>query len=148
MPSYKRHLALGMGVYLLMIFIFMPPTLSLVRKIELALCTLIGSLFPDIDTKSKIQRFLYTIFFILLLWLGLQGRWYAAALLGTAICLPLLVHHRALFQSLSFIASLCGASYVACYVWAPNFCTLVGVDLVFFFVGAISHLWLDGCKMR
>jgi len=52
------------------------------------------SLWPDVDTDSKGQRLFYTVFFIVDVWLLLEGEYKAAAYLGLFAILPGMHRHR------------------------------------------------------
>lgn len=67
MPNYKKHLVGGSIVYAALIYttseLNLIPTDINIQLQTLAAC-LIGSLFPDIDTKSKIQKYIYSAILI------------------------------------------------------------------------------------
>ena len=58
MPGYRAHLAGGLTVYGITIYLLRSYCGSVFIAAEWMLFTLAGSLFPDIDTKSKGQKFL------------------------------------------------------------------------------------------
>jgi hypothetical protein len=56
MPGYRGHLVGGTVAFALVCVITNPP-FSAIGRSELLLLTCLGSLFPDIDTKSRGQRY-------------------------------------------------------------------------------------------
>jgi membrane-bound metal-dependent hydrolase YbcI (DUF457 family) len=147
MPSFKTHLVGGIIFYSFILFFIPTPFASLMTKGEWLLFTLAGSLFPDIDIKSKGQKFFYLILLCLTLFLCAQQ--YLRAVVGCAIvaCLPVLVKHRGIFHSLWFIMGLNGAvlGVIACYY--PLYIKIALYDSGFFMLGAFSHILLDkGCR--
>lgn len=146
MPNYKKHLAGGSIIYGLITYLsiqqhWLPIDLNLQLQ-TLAAC-LVGSLFPDIDTKSKIQKFIYFIILISVVYLMIAGLEYQAALLASMSMLPLIVSHRGLFHRLWFILLCLGLGNFLCYsnkaCWFKNYVWLS----LFFLIGVISHIWLD-----
>lgn len=144
MPEHKTHLFVGFLVYiaLLYLILFFGP-ISAERKIELFMYTLIGALFPDVDTKSKIQRVLYIIFFILLLLLAYTKQYVAATATGVLACIPLMVHHRTLFHSKLFLIFLGASAYGATYFYYPVYAPTMLYNVLFFLAGSFSHLFAD-----
>lgn len=144
MANYKGHLVGGLcafGVTWYVVQLYCEPT-ALV-SMEWFLFSLAGSLFPDIDTKSKGQHFFYWIMFGLLLYLTYMHKWRTAVYLSILSMVPLLVHHRGLFHNTLFniMFPLVSAFIVGRYVPACN--QRLIFDACFFIVGALSHLWLD-----
>ncbi len=144
MPEHKTHLFVGFLVYVAVLYLvlFFGP-ISWERKIELLMYTLIGALFPDIDTKSKIQRVMYIMFFILLLLLAYTKQYIAATATGILACLPLMVHHRGIFHSILFLTFL-GATAVFCTkLYYPAYTIIMLYNVIFFLAGVFSHLFAD-----
>ena len=146
MPNYKNHLLGGSLVYAAITYVttnlHMMPIDSSLQIQTLAAC-LVGSLFPDIDTKSKIQKYLYFIILVSIIYLMLTGLEYQAALLAAMSMLPLIVSHRGLFHRMWFIIMCIGLSNFLCYnnpsCWFKNYTCIS----IFFLIGVISHIWLD-----
>lgn len=146
MPNYKKHLVGGSVIYALLTYVniklnLMPTNLNL--QIQTLAACLIGSLFPDIDTKSKIQKFIYFIILVSVIYLMIVGLEYQAALLASMSMLPLIVSHRGLFHRMWFIILCLGLGNFLCYsnpgCWFKNYMWLS----MFFLIGVISHIWLD-----
>lgn len=145
MPGYRGHLTGGIFVYLLMgslikLFFFIP---SHTQMLEWLCFTLMGSLFPDIDTKSKGQQLFYWILICLLIFLFFKKRYFLGALCGIIGTIPLLVKHRGIFHKPWFIGMFgLGAMGVSCSM-APIHSRIIVIDILFFVIGALSHIWLD-----
>lgn len=115
----------------------------LITITEWFLFSLSGAMFPDIDIKSRSQKYLYAIILIALLVFIGKKEFKAIAALSVVSLLPIFANHRGLFHRLWFIIALplgvwCWLSVLYPTSSLPFFyCTL------FFIAGAISHLWLD-----
>lgn len=142
MPNYKGHLAGGITIYALIVICFVP-TITSSTFFEWLCFVCAGALFPDIDTKSKGQRIFFSLVFLILLILLFQQRFHAAALLGVASCVPLLVHHRGIFHNMIFLTCFIGSiGFFVAYLM-PAYQTIIMYDAIFFWVGVFSHIWLD-----
>lgn len=144
MPNYKQHLIGGLGAWAaLLILLQQLQSVSLLNASEWLICSLAGSLFPDIDIKSKGQKYFYRVILLVFIFLIIQQQFLLLAPCSIMAITPLLVRHRGIFHRLWFI--ICcplGFWYIAS-VAAPAISRLLLFDIVFFIVGAISHLWLD-----
>lgn len=146
MPNYKGHLVGGAIFYVIAVYLFLhfcPQHVSGVTAFGWLLCTLAGSLFPDIDTKSKGQKYFYFILLWLFVLLLYFKKTELVALLAVVAFIPLVVRHRGIFHQLwfvcviTFIVALC-----LCNVF-PHCEKSIQLDALFFALGALSHLWLD-----
>lgn len=140
MPGYKGHLAGGATVALLTLLIF-PQTIF--TAFACFSCALAGSLFPDIDTKSKGQLLFYRIFlaaFILLLFLR---QIHVLVLLSFLLFVPVLARHRGLFHRVWFLCFLSVGAFVYTGVCLEAYAYNVSISILFFLLGALSHVWLD-----
>ena len=145
MPGYKGHLAGGLcvgGAGLYLAFMYgMQPTYATMA--EWMLCALAGSLFPDVDIKSKGQKLLYRFLLLLFLVLLVAGHVQVFILMSILAVVPMVVRHRGLFHKLWFvigfplIIALCLGAYFPAYRY------ILLYDAIFFIAGAVSHLWLD-----
>jgi hypothetical protein len=146
MPNYKKHLVGGCLVYGLLTYLNVKLnliTLDLNLQLQTLVACLVGSLFPDIDTKSKVQKYLYFMILALSIYLMATGLEYQACMITTMSMLPLIVSHRGLFHRLWFICMCLGIGNYLCYL--NQFCPLKNCLClsIFFLIGVISHLWLD-----
>ena len=146
MPNYRGHLVGGgifAGVVLAGLYFLLGITFSWVSAITLTIAALLGSLFPDVDTKSKGQRIFYLSLTALLIVLFFQRRYEYMIMLIPMILLPVIVHHRGLFHKTWFILIFVGfVTLYACVSWPGLRVTIVWHSL-FFVLGALSHLYLD-----
>lgn len=144
MPGYRGHLAGGLMLFLMILAIVvhwcMPTTLTIV---EWGACTLAGSLFPDIDTKSKGQRLFYLLMLLVFGILIVSHRYKALAFTSVMAMVPLIVHHRGVCHRLWFVLLVPFATALLLTTIMPSYQSMLLLDALFFSIGAISHLWLD-----
>ncbi len=149
MPNYKGHLSGGcMTFALVLVFVvpYCPP--SFFSMIEWLLFTLAGSLFPDIDIKSKGQKYFYWIMLLLFVVLALNRQYKHLAIISVLSVIPHLVKHRGMFHRLWFVIAIPLIAWFVIVQQFPNIYTALLINTIFFIAGAISHLWLDmGIKM-
>lgn len=143
MPNYRGHIVGGCVTFALLFFLVSSAYTSYTTAAEWLLCTLAGSLFPDIDTKSRGQRYFYWIVLSMLLYLIVQSRLDLLALVSVCAVTPLLVRHRGIFHQARFILFLTIGLWVTIRIGAPHLARSLLSDLVFFTAGALSHIWLD-----
>jgi hypothetical protein len=145
MPGYKAHLAVGSAVcgfaYVATISLFKLPTLP-----QLPLCIvlgLVGSVFPDIDIRSKMQKFYYRGATLgVLVTLFLQA-WTLFFILAAISCLITTLTHRTMTHHYWFLTAT--PLLIVLYVshWA-NHLFYPGLTYSLFFIfGALSHVVLD-----
>lgn len=143
MPGYKGHLVGGLITYAVVAYMLKDHNPSAYMAFEWCVFACAGSLFPDVDVKSKGQKWLYWFlcigFFILLI----SRRYMLLGILSIIALVPMMVRHRGLFHKLWFIIA---APSTVAYIMAgyfPKYQTVIMYDTLFFVVGAVSHLWLD-----
>ena len=146
MPGYKAHLVGGAaagGVTLSLLTCLHVINPSPLWAVELLMASIAGSLFPDVDIKSKGQKFYYRILFCFFVYLFVRQKLFILGLFSMIALIPLLVRHRGIFHRWWFvlfvplsIAFLCGVQY-------PHMRTTFYFDALFFAVGALSHICLD-----
>ena len=144
MPSYKGHLAGGIFAYLIALYcIITVQAPSFATGLEWLLFTLAGSLFPDVDIKSKGQKLFYWVMLLLMLVLLINNQTQTMIIVAVLGIIPLLVAHRGIFHRLWFVIAVpLIVSWILCQ-YLPNCENTIIYDCLFFIVGAISHLWLD-----
>ena len=97
MPGYRGHLTGGVVVGILALAgvvwfgVYRP---DLETGMILLAITLMGALFPDVDTDSKGQNFFYAVLAVLDLALMFKEHYRWAAILGFVAMLPALGSHR------------------------------------------------------
>ncbi len=123
-------------------------TSSGLQMAEWLIMTLLGSLFPDIDTKSKGQKlFAYGVCgATLLAWY--YGNLYLLGYLLVGLLVPLLCNHRGMFHKLWFIVLVVGGAAWWLISAYPSSTERITMDAAFFFLGAFSHLLLDVGPVR
>ena len=143
MPNYKGHVVGGTVAFALTLYLLRSHNPTFLTCLEWYFFTIVGCLFPDIDTKSKGQKFFYQLVFALAIFLLIQMRFLAVAVVSIVALLPLLIRHRGITHSLWFITCLSLFVIIYAHIKLPAFASVVFFDTLFFFVGALSHLWLD-----
>lgn len=143
MPGYRAHLMGGFTAYALVLFAIQRLAPTPLTMIEWLGCALIGSLFPDLDIKSKGQIWFYRLLFVVMGVLVIQQRFMLVAFMSVSCITPLLVKHRGLFHEPWFIIGmpLCGVFLIGAYM--PAHSALFFWDALFFIAGAVSHITLD-----
>jgi hypothetical protein len=152
MPQYKAHLTGGVATFASVYLIhtkllahntYEPKTLG----ITFLFC-LLGSLYPDIDTKSVAQRLFYSITGMLLGLTLLFSHWDIFVAVSMASFLPLLVRHRGITHAVSFVVltPLC-IYFVVCYT-NPSLKYIAWHAYYYFVAGGLSHLVLDFGLMK
>lgn len=143
MPSYRVHLVGGLITYLGIIQIIKqhePSTLTLLSGL---LFCLLGSLFPDIDIKSKGQQLFYSLLFFLLILLLYQGQYCLSATISVLGIIPILVKHRGIFHHIWFLCTLSLVGTFIVKTWCGSFEGIMVNNCWFFFAGSVSHVILD-----
>lgn len=147
MPSYKVHILGGLATYTLAykvgaslgIFATIP---SYYQPFFLGLA-LLGSIFPDIDITSKMQRLFFLtalIAFPLTLTLGSRQLIIGA---GIACLLPILLRHRTITHRAWFLILAPAAAAMILCENNPTQSIKVISSCTFFSLGALSHILLD-----
>ena len=144
MPGYRGHIIGGLAAYGIALYVVrscLQP--SVLTSIEWLLFALTGSLFPDVDTKSKGQKLFYMLMFGIFGALLLRGQVETIGFLSFLVLIPMIVPHRGLFHRLWFIIAFALALVMWCGISTTIPCRILLFDALFFIVGAFSHLLLD-----
>lgn len=146
MPGYKVH-AVGGAVTFVALFGFLQKThlthCASLTALSCFFATILGSLFPDVDTKSKGQMIFYQCILFYLLFLLWMKKVTMFMIVTCITMVPLLVPHRGLFHRISFLFCLTGAASCAAFVLVPERAFDSTLHLLFFLAGAVSHVVLD-----
>src|SRR6185436_8940620 len=119
MPGYKNHLMGGMVAYGLTVYLLRSLHPTAMTLLEWFVCALAGSLFPDIDTKSRGQKYFYSLLFIVFIGLLMLKRFKLIALISCLCTVPLLVNHRGLLHRPWFLICFpLALAFVGCQ-WMP-----------------------------
>ncbi len=144
MPGYRGHISGAFFLYsilliLLLSFYYIKPVWAL----QWLIAIILGALFPDIDTKSKGQKIFYTCLFIILGFCFLGHCYRFASLLGIVSAIPLMVNHRGIFHRWWFLFFITSSTAYTLISYFPSYTDSIIINALFFFVGAISHIWMD-----
>ncbi len=143
MPNYRGHLygaAFFYGVVLVSLCLWY---MSAINIVVWFICTLLGGLFPDIDTKSKGQAIFYKLICVIIIVCLYYRSYYVASMISLFSFSPLLVKHRGLFHRLWFLAGIVTSGAYALTCILPAYTNAIIACTGFFSLGIISHLWLD-----
>lgn len=143
MSSYKGHLIGGCIAYGLLMLVLYRYNPSYTKSVEWLFCCLAGSLFPDIDIKSKGQKYFYRFVLLLFCLLLFYKKHELFVCCSVIALIPMLVRHRGLFHELWFVViAPCALFVIVMNMW-PTLSYQFFFHVLFFIAGAISHLWLD-----
>lgn len=145
MPNYRGHLVGGLAVYCIVLAVLVGFIPSVVTGFEWLLFTLAGALFPDIDIKSKGQKYFYYLVFIALVVLMYQQKFRVASCFSFFAITPMLTKHRGIFHNPFFVVALPLSILMAMSMLFPALSWPLFFDTIFFIAGSLSHLFLDGC---
>ncbi len=145
MPGYKGHIAGGLLVYIAGIVLLQRTAHipSLWCAAEWMICAIAGALFPDVDVKSKGQKYFYWVVLAIFMWLVMMKKLELLAFLSLVAITPMLVRHRGIFHELWFVIVMPLTLWAFMAMYEPCYARMLFFDTSFFIVGAISHLALD-----
>ncbi len=103
MPGYKGHLVGGVAVFSIGFYFLQPCSTSMLGAGEWLLCACAGSLFPDVDVKSKGQKYAYWLVLALLLFLIGSKNYSLLSVVSICCVTPMLARHRGLFHKTWFV---------------------------------------------
>jgi membrane-bound metal-dependent hydrolase YbcI (DUF457 family) len=149
MPGYKTHLLGGilLGISLLVIF-RATGSIAASELPELFCALLLGSLFPDIDTRSMGRRFGTLI--LLLIAASAAALSYLLIAYGIIAFLVLLIMqpHRGITHRVAPWLLVCAGTVCMIALFSFPCSRRMLHALIFFGVGLFSHLVLDGRLLR
>jgi Predicted membrane-bound metal-dependent hydrolase (DUF457). len=143
MAQGTEHIVGGVAVWLVAAYCLRPYIYSFQVLSVFLLCAIAGSLFPDIDVKSKGQKFFYSIMAPGYIFLFAQGQYALCFVVGLCALMPILSTHRGLFHRWWFLISFASLWGLAIVRMFPQYIELTSMATVFFILGSLSHLWLD-----
>ena len=146
MPNYKGHLFGGLVAYFCAICAFVSIKPSLVTACEWLCFTLAGALFPDVDVKSKGQKYFYYLIFVLFVVLMYQGKHHMVSCLSIIAITPMLSRHRGIFHKIWFLIIFSIGTWAFISLLLPSLSRPLLINTLFFIVGCISHVALDRIK--
>lgn len=145
MPGYRGHFFGAVLFFCISIALLLVLECSISWKMcgQALLFTLLGALFPDIDTKSQGQKLFYTLIFLLIIGSIFYKKYLFGLLVAVCSFVPLFSNHRARFHSLWFALMLVALVSVLAITQFSLNATLVLRNGIFFLIGVYSHLVLD-----
>lgn len=146
MPGYKGHLVGGIIAFSLLFFgviAFFIPEVSHFTIGEWLFFALAGALFPDIDVKSKGQKYFYYVVLMCLVVLVVRQQYEMLTCFSFIVITPMLARHRGIFHNPHFVIAMPLIVWIIIAMLAPTTAKPLFFDTVFFIAGALSHLWLD-----
>jgi len=150
MPNYKTHLV---GGFFAFAFLYKLSAKLLSKRFyspeemafSLLLC-LLGSLFPDIDTKSYGQRMFYFLLLTMIFGSILLNQWRLLIVLSSFAMFPFFVGHRGITHRLWFSAITPLPIFITIFDKTSKLSTISKTGYFYFLAGVISHLVLDYSK--
>ena len=133
--NFWNHFFFGLSVFLILYFIS-GKSFELLDFIISGTLFVYFSLFPDVDTDSKIQNATYLTLFVIVLILMLLKNYFFAAMVGLFALVPVMATHRRLTHHWYIALIVCsGIAYMLGFyygLWALG--------------GYIAHLAADSIK--
>jgi len=143
MPGYKGHLVGGFVAYICFMFVFIAVQPSLITAFEWLCFTLAGALFPDVDVKSRGQKYFYYFVFVLFVMLMCQGKHQAVSCLSLIMITPMLCRHRGTFHDARFLVIMPVVVWMFVSILFPSIMRPLFLNIIFFIVGSLSHVLFD-----
>ncbi len=143
MAKGSDHIKGGVITWFLCLYFLRTYVDSLEITLLWLICSVAGSLFPDLDIKSRGQRFFYGLMAPAYALLYFYGEHTVAFMVGLCAFLPAMTVHRGILHRWWFIflfAGLWGFGLASRY---PCGAHMIHTATVCFIVGALSHLVLD-----
>lgn len=147
MPNHRTHLTAGLVSSALLIYainLFDASFLKSPSLIFLYACfALAGSIFPDIDIDSKMQRMFWPLITIAVGITLVFSQWHLFFILTISVLFVASIGHRTITHSVWF--SLFFPLLLAWYIQSnhPMLRSIAYTSAFFFSVGAWSHIFLD-----
>lgn len=143
MPGYRGHLIGGSIAYLVFLQLIKIVSVDQATIFSGFFFCLLGSLFPDVDIKSKGQKIFYLcilLFFFLFL---LYERTDICIGIMFVSIVPLLVKHRGIFHNYWFLTTISMATAFCIGSYHEQYSLFAFYNGLFFLVGSASHVFLD-----
>lgn len=143
MPGYKGHIVGGVAIFVLLLYMLESKCTTSSTALQWFGCTIAGALFPDIDVKSKGQKYFYWVVLAALMVLILFQKYELLAICGVVSITPMLCKHRGIFHEVWFVIAVPCVSWAALSMAYPRYVESFFFLAIFFIAGALSHLYLD-----
>ncbi|HXW85832.1 MAG TPA: metal-dependent hydrolase [Candidatus Bathyarchaeia archaeon] len=144
MPGYRGHIVGGCCIYgILVVLLPLLPSVSITTYLEWLLCAVAGALFPDVDIKSRGQKYFYYCVLCVVGVCIIQQSFVGLAVCSLGAVVPLISRHRGMFHAWWFVFFVPMIFWLCIKnVW-PHLAVPLWYDMIFFIAGAISHIVLD-----
>lgn len=143
MAGYKGHIVWALFTYASILGVGYLASWHIVFSVQNILFICLGSMFPDIDTKSKGQKIFYYVLAFCCIYSGIK-HWYCTLLgLISFGFLPLVCSHRGIFHNIFFILFLISITLLFLIQLFPRCEHIFIMNGLFFACGALSHLIVD-----
>ena len=146
MPNYKGHLLGGFVAYVCVLLAFITISPSIITACEWLCFTLAGALFPDVDVKSRGQKYFYYLVCAIFIILISQHNYQMVSCLSVIAITPMLVRHRGIFHEIWFLIIFAVVCWAGMSIFFPSLTQPLFINMLFFIVGCISHVALDRLK--
>lgn len=143
MPNYKGHVGGGIIAYGITMVALYHMNPSVLTAVEWLLCAVAGALFPDIDIWSKGRKYFYYIATVIVGWAIMHKHFELLSAMSVFVIFPNLIRHRGITHQLWFIIAFPLLVWVGIHAYFPHMSPNAWFDMIFFVMGAISHLLLD-----
>lgn len=146
MPGHKTHLVVGFLSFVSISYFFMKllPNYFGFTTLFIGLCAcLLGSIFPDIDIASKMQRIFYLLAAAFIVISFLLNNFVIFAIFAILSLIVFILKHRTITHNLIFILILATFLPIYTYFYHRSFLDESLIGSVFFVVGSFFHIFLD-----
>lgn len=146
MPGYKVHITVGAAACLILIYAISAVTNFCPTFLHFSgyfACTILGSIFPDIDTKSKAQRLFFIFSSVILLTSIVFQAWFIFLNFSFITVVVTVLKHRTLTHNFYFLFTLSILLILFSAMVFHGLSVGVALSALGFAVGAFSHLLLD-----
>jgi membrane-bound metal-dependent hydrolase YbcI (DUF457 family) len=148
MPNYRGHLVGGATTYGIVVATLIATRPSFEPRIDdlavwLIMC-LLGSLFPDVDIRSKGKHIFYHFLLLIMIIALISKNWNAILFIVLTALFPHFARHRGTMHSIWFILAAPFLIITGLTIFYGNTIITPAFGCYIFFVaGALSHLVLD-----
>jgi hypothetical protein len=146
MPGYRAHIMVGVSTCLGLLYAINTlthPHTAFLQTVGCIAAAILGSIFPDIDTTSKMQRIFFIFSSMALLISIFFQAWFFFFNLSFITVVVTFLKHRTLTHSAWFIFALSIISILLSSIIFHETSTGAVLTALCFAVGALSHLVLD-----
>jgi hypothetical protein len=151
MPNYKVHLIGGGASFLLMSqitsFIFSYQFIDKNIIPCFAIC-LLGSIFPDIDIHSKMQKMFFLMMPIVFITTIMSKNLNLFFAMAGMVVIITIIKHRTLTHQAWFLIAIPGLAVLYVSYHYPSIFDDLIILYVFFIGGGLSHIFLDKVQTK